>query len=403
MTIRIYYTDPYCARFEAVVTRAFEHEGRPAVVLDRTAFYPTSGGQPFDVGTLGDEHVVDTIDLETDGIAHVLTSPIEAGQHVHGEIDWTRRFDHMQQHTGQHVLSAAFDHFAQARTVSFHMSTDVSTIDLGTEVTPDQTASVELQANRVVWDDRPVSIRFVSSEEAEALPLRKDPVRMGQLRLIDVADFDLSACGGTHVGRTGAIGVIAVTGCERFRGGSRVSFVCGGRALRAFRTYCNAVTESIRALSVLPAELPAAVDRVQSEGKELRRTVKKLQESLALYEATRLVSDASPLGGVRLIAQALDGWDASGLKAIASAATIGGGVIAAVFSTSAPRLVVIGRSSDVDVDANAVLKGLIHQFGGRGGGKPDLAQGGGLTGTVDEVATAVRSLIHSLLKISICE
>ncbi len=175
MTQRIYYTDPSCASFEAVVTRAFTHEGRPAVVLDRTAFYPTSGGQPFDTGTLGGVRVVDVIDADDGSIAHVLDAALNEGLPVRGEIDWTRRFDHMQQHTGQHVLSAAFDHLFGNPTVSFHMGAGVATLDLASEATQDAIEAAERDANRVVWEDRPVSIRFVPAEEAAALKLRKEP------------------------------------------------------------------------------------------------------------------------------------------------------------------------------------------------------------------------------------
>ena len=276
MTERIYYRDPYCRRFEAVVTRVFEHDGRGAVTLDRTAFYPTSGGQPFDTGRLGDAAVVETIDLD-DSVAHIVAAPLQEGAAVVCEIDWPRRFDHMQQHTGQHVLSAAFDRLLDNRTMSFHMGADVSTIDLQREANAADVERAVDAANAVVWEDRPVSIRFASPEEAAALPLRKEPVREGPLRLIDVEGFDLSACGGTHVARTGAIGLIAVLGAERFRGGTRLTFACGKRALDALRGYRDAVAGSVRSLSVLPAELPAAVERLQAEGKDLRKTIKGFQ------------------------------------------------------------------------------------------------------------------------------
>jgi alanyl-tRNA synthetase len=397
MTDRLYYTDPYCAAFDAAVTLTLAHEGRPAVVLDRTAFYPTSGGQPHDVGTLGGAHVVDVIDLEDGTVVHVLDSELAVNQAVHGEINWARRFDHMQQHTGQHVLSAAFDHLFSNRTMSFHMGADVSTIDLAKEAAPDATAAAEREANRIVWEDRSIDIRFASEEEAASMPLRKEPARGGTLRLVDITDFDLSACGGTHVARTGAIGIIAVSAWERFRGGTRVSFVCGGRALRLFRSYRDSVTSSIRALSVLPEELPSAIERVQNEAKDLRRTVKTLQESLASHEATRMVADARVVGTTRLIVQALEGWDAQGLKAIATAATAGDSVVAALFSSSTPALVVIARSRNQPVDANAMLKELVQQFGGRGGGKPDMAQGGGLEGTPEQIVESARTLIERSL------
>jgi alanyl-tRNA synthetase len=401
VTSRIYYTDPYCRRFEAVVTSMVEHEGRPAALLDRTAFYPTSGGQPFDTGRITPQQrgsssstvdVLDTIDLDDD-IAHVLSAPLAVGAAVTGEIDWTRRFDHMQQHTGQHVLSAAFDRLFDNRTVSFHMGAELSTIDLAKEMSWDRIARAEDEANRVLWDNREVAIRFVSSDEAATLPLRKEPVRAGMLRLIEVKDFDLSACGGTHVARTGAIGAILVPAVEKFKGGVRVTFVCGGRALRTFRTLRESVVGSVRALSVLPQELPGAIERVQTEARDLRRTIKKFQESLAAHEAVRLAGD--------VVVEALDGWDANGLKMIATELTSRTSAVVALFSTASPIAVVIARSPDRQMDANAVLRALTERFGGRGGGKADLAQGGGLSGNLADICSAARELLHGLAGASI--
>jgi len=191
------------------------------------------------------------------------------------------------------------------------------------------------------------------------------------------------------VPRTGAIGLIAVTGAERFKGGSRLTFVCGGRALRALRGYRDAVAGSVRVLSVLPAELPSAIDKLQSEGKELRKTLARMQESLAVHEAARL--RAAGAGGV--VVDVLDGWDASGLKAVASALTSQPGIAAVLLSSSTPALVVVARSTDAHVDANRILRALIEKFGGRGGGKPELAQGGGLNAPAHEIASAARELL----------
>lgn len=235
MTERLYYTDSHLTEFEATLrSAATGADGRTTVVLDRTAFYPTSGGQPFDLGTINGTPVLDVVDGEDGSILHVVASPIEPGP-VHGVIDRVRRLDHMQQHTGQHVLSAAFDRVLGVPTVSFHMGAESATIDLAREVSAIEIARAEAEANRIVWSDRPVTVRFVEPEEAARLPLRKESRREGTLRLVEVEEFDLSACGGTHVTRTGAIGIIAIGAAERFRGGSRVEFFCGGRALSTLR------------------------------------------------------------------------------------------------------------------------------------------------------------------------
>ena len=384
MTERLYYHDPYLREFDALVTRALDVDGRPAVLLDRTAFYPTAGGQPFDVGTLGAARVVDVIDSDDEEIVHVLDRRIDEGERVRGVLDWERRFDHMQQHTGQHVLSAAFDALLSARTESFHLGAESATIDLAKVVTVEQIARAESAANAVVWEDRAVSIRFVDAVDAARLPLRKESLRTGTLRLIEVEAFDISACGGTHVSRTGAIGLIAVSGTEKVRGGTRVEFVCGGRALAKFRLAQNAAAGAARTLSVLPAELPAAIDRLQSDLKTASKTIRDLQLRLAEHEAARLAQNPGA------VVEVLEGWGQDGLKAIASAVARRPGAAAVLLSAPAPSAIVIARAPDAAIDAAGVLKKLIERFGGKGGGRSDLAQGGGLLGDPAEIAAAAR-------------
>jgi len=307
VTERLYYTDADCLDFEATVLSCDAVEGRQVAVLDRTAFYPTSGGQPFDTGMLDEVPVVDVVDLDDDRVGHVVTVALDAGRRVRGRIDAARRFDHRQQHTGQHILSAAFDRLHRARTVGFHLSADVSTLDLDKVLSPDSMAKAEAEANRVVWENRAVTIRFATADEAATLALRKEPTRTGPLRLVDIDQFDLSACGGTHVARAGAVGVVAIRSWEKFRGGMRLEFLCGGRALRAFRTLRDAVTGSQRFLSVAPAELPAAIERAQGDNKDLKKTIRDLQDRLAVHEAAALVARATMVGGARVVIEAIDG------------------------------------------------------------------------------------------------
>jgi alanyl-tRNA synthetase len=396
MTDRIYYHDAYCRLFDATVMRVLAHDGRPAAILDRTAFYPTSGGQPFDIGRLGAARVEETIDVGED-VVHVLSAPLEAGASVPGEVDWGRRFDHMQQHTGQHLLSAAFDRLFDNRTVGFHMGADLATIDLAREAASADIERAVDEANRVVWEDQLVSIRFVSQEEAATLPLRKESAREGPLRLVEIADFDLSACGGTHVSRTGAVGMIGVLACERLRGGSRVTFACGNRALGAFRLYRDAVTGSVRTLSVLPSDLPTAVERVQGESRDLRKQLKGLQDQLAVHEGARLAGMAVQFGGVGLLIETAAGWDAAGLKALAASATASRPLCAVLLSAGPPVSIVVARSEGVTVDANSVLQQLVGQFGGKGGGKREMAQAGGLRGPVEEIVSATRTILEPML------
>ena len=390
MTERLYYSEPYRQTFDATVVAAEQADGRLHVTLDQTAFYPTSGGQPFDTGTLGGAAVTDVIDREDGTIVHVVSGTLKPGEVVNGAIDWARRFDHMQQHTGQHVLSAAFDRLFGVRTESFHMGELSSTIDLAREVTPGEIARAEADANRVVWEDRPVTIRFATAEEAASLGMRKESLRTGTLRLIDVKDYDLSACGGTHVERTGATGIIAVGGWEKFRGGSRVEFLCGDRALQRFRLWRDSLAAMQKRLSVPPVDMAASIERMQEDAKALQRTIRGFQEKAAVHEAQALLARG------RLIVEAIDGWDAQGLKAIAAAATAAQPqAVVVLFTTAAPAQVVVARGTGAGVDASAVLKQLAAKFGGKGGGKPDLAQGGGLNAGSADLVSAARAILTS--------
>jgi alanyl-tRNA synthetase len=393
VTDRLYYNDCYLSEFDATLLQIVALEdGRQAAVLDRTAFYPTSGGQPFDTGTLGRARVADVIDSEDGTVFHVVEETIEPGP-VRGRIDWERRFAHMQQHTGQHVLSAAFDRLLNARTASFHLGSVTSTIDLARETSASEIDRAELEANRIVWDDRPVSIRFVDEAEAAQLPLRKEPIREGLLRIVEVADFDLSACGGTHVSRTGAIGIIAVSGWERFRGGTRVEFACGGRALQSHRRLRDSVASSIRLVSSSPADLPSAIERLQNEGKDLKRQIKDLHGRLASFEADAFSAAAENLGGVRAVLTTVEGFDASGLKSIAAAIVQRSGHVAVLLGAPPPFAVVVARSSDLTIDSASILKPLLAAHGGKGGGRAELAQGAGLAGSSEEILARARSLL----------
>jgi alanyl-tRNA synthetase len=389
MVERLYYTDPYLQEFEATVLAIEQVDGRTAVRLDRTAFYPTSGGQPSDTGMLGESRVVDVIDKDDGDVLHVVEGSVAEGSRLRGRVDWMRRFDHMQQHTGQHVLSAAFDRVLHVRTESFHLGAESATIDLARDVSPKEIARAEEDANRIVWEDRPVRIAFSDATDIASLRLRKESARVGTLRLIEIEDYDLSACGGTHVARTGAIGVIAITGWERFKGATRVGFVCGARALRAHRKHRDLLASSLRLLSVAADELPAAIERLQAESREGKRRIRDLQASLAQHEAASLASAA----GDGPVIVALDGWDQNGLKAIASAIAGRPGGIAALVGVTAPAAIVVARHDGARVDAAAVLKQVVARFGGKGGGRPELAQGGGLQGDPQAIIAYLRELL----------
>ena len=393
MTERLYYREAMRREFEAtVVSCAPAHTSTFEVVLDRTAFYPTSGGQPFDTGTLGGAQVVDVVDRENGDVVHRLERAVDPGTKVAGRIDWPRRFDHMQQHTGQHVLSAAFDHLYKVRTVSFHLGAETATIDLAREVTPQEVTEAEAVANDVVWQNREVRVRFASDAEAAALPLRKESARTGELRLVEVADFDLSACGGTHVPATGMIGVIAVAATERFKGATRLTFVCGGRALRSHGRLRDVVARATRTLSVLPEELGDAIERLQTELKDAGRAAKRTQDELAGYRAVALRASAATIGPYRGVLTAQPGCDAGVLKSLAAAVVSEPGYVVVLTGDGKPVPVVAARSADVAFDANAWIKDATRTLGGRGGGRPELAQGG-MDATAEQVLDFARGTL----------
>jgi alanyl-tRNA synthetase len=392
---RLYYTDAYLIEFDAVVRHVLKQDDRWIVTLDRTAFYPTSGGQPFDTGTLGEATVLDVFDREDGDVGHVVDRELEKNSRVRGHIDWVRRFDHMQQHTGQHLLSAAFEREVGAKTVSFHLGTSAATVDLDKELSADQISRVEDTVNKVLWEDREICVKVVTSSEAAKLPLRKDPARSGDLRVVEIKDYDLSACGGTHVRRTGGIGIIAIARFERFKGGMRVEFVCGHRALQAYRGLKSSVAGGVRLLSVLPDELPAAIERLQTANRQQLKSQDTLYDRLAAHEAVVLGSTGERLGPATLVTAAVAGWDAGGLKKLASAIVAKPATAAVLASSESPTVVVVARSQDLSFDTGEVLKQLIERFGGKGGGKGSLAQGGGLTGDPQEILKTARDAVAS--------
>lgn len=290
-TKRLYFEDAYRTDFEARIIARTEHGGKPAVVLDATCFYPEAGGQPADRGTLNG---VDVLDVVEDGekILHVLKAGIPSDE-VRGRVDGRRRFDHMQQHLGQHILSQAFIEILRGETRSFHMGEDVSTLEIGiADVSDESLDRVERRANGVVFEDRPVKISFVPREQIGSVPLRRPPKVEGIIRVVEVEGFDFSACGGTHCRRTGEIGLIKVLGWERIRGNLRFTFVCGGRALSVFQVRNRVVRSLIGQFNVQDQNVTAAVEKIGSDLKEAKRRARKLEESLAVYESAEFMAKA---------------------------------------------------------------------------------------------------------------
>ncbi|MCL4402172.1 MAG: DHHA1 domain-containing protein [Acidobacteria bacterium] len=368
MTERLYYTDAYMREFRA---RVVQQQG-DLVYLDRTAFYPTSGGQPFDTGSIAGAAVLEVID-EGDRIAHRTASPITPGEAA-CSVDWVRRFDHMQQHTGQHLLSAVFADLFDAGTVGFHLGQDTSTIDLDkTSLTPDQVCRAEERANRIVFENRPVTVTFEDS--ATARKLRKPSEREGTIRIINIDGFDRSACGGTHVRSTGEIGPILIRKLEKIRASLRVEFLCGLRAVRRARADFEALTRVAQMFSAALDETPgmvAAQLEAARAGEKLRR---KLESDLAAYKGRELYDGTAPDAcGFRRITRRLPQGSLEELRGIAQSFTARSkAVFLGVLEN--PPSVLLAVSEDAGIDAGKAVKSSVMQSGGRGGGTARMAQG----------------------------
>jgi alanyl-tRNA synthetase len=433
MTERLYYADSHLIEFEARVVDVTDRvSGWTAIVLDRTAFYPTGGGQPSDTGTLNGSRVVECIDDGERGVLHVVQGFAPARDTiVSGRVDWLRRLDHMQQHTGQHILSQAFIKLFNAPTKSFRVLDAACEIDveLNNPTTEIIERAVEL-ANNVVWEDRVITIHNVTSDQAAEMSLRKQPAREGELRLIEIEGFDLTPCGGTHAYRTGEVGMIAMRSWERAKGLTRIEFVAGVRALADYRK-ANRVAREIAALfSTGRDDAPQNAAQLLEENKELHRQVRVLEEVAAGAEAERLLASAAVLSdGTRVVSHVFDvlggkapasapsnkavpgmapaagadstheskflPQDPESLKKLAHALIKNSRTIAllATREKGAARLV-FARSADAPGDMNALMREACARLDGRGGGRPDMAQGGGKNTTkLDEaIAAAVSSL-----------
>ena len=402
MTERLYYADSFLTDFDAVVTDIQElsrSSGQSLwrVALDRSAFYPTSGGQPYDTGNLiatarsGAELTADVIGVEEDQqgeVWHHTAKPLAAGTQVRGVVDAARRLDHMQQHSGQHLLSAAFIQICGARTVSFHLGDIASTIDVRADRLTDATLdAVEELANRIIAEDRPVTVSVVPRAHAETLlaagELRKLPPREGDLRIVEIADFDRNACGGTHVRSAGQIGGLYLRGLEKVQQGQRVVFVCGLRAMRAARSDFRRLTQAAGQLSVGLEELPQAIQRIQADAKQAAKHTLRLTNELAQYHAAQLIAQTPVQAGqrwVRLQLTAASQTDAAYAKLLASKVTAQSEKTIALISwqpTAAddPATIVLARSRDLTIDCGTLLRETVSTHGGRGGGSKDMAQG----------------------------
>jgi len=387
-TRRLYYDDSFQDNFTAQVlscgplAEAEDHGFGPrwSVLLDQTLLYPTSGGQPNDLGKLGDANVVDVQEQE-DRIVHVVDRPVPEGR-IDGCIHWPRRFDHMQQHTGQHLLSAVFQERFGLITVSFHLGETVSTIDLkGPQPSPLILEGAARAANAVIFEDREITVRYGTAEEFAGQGVRKQVDRKGVLRAIEIAGIDLQPCGGTHLRHTGQLGMILIRGCTKIRQEWRVEFVCGGRAERAARQDAELIAQVSTNLKCAPQDLPAAVERLMRERESSAKQIKTLLPRIAESDAAALLAATSPRAdGIRVVAQALENSAPDYLQHLATALARTDRTVA-LLSDKGTGNVVFAQNPSAAKDMNSLLKKVFEQLAGKGGGSGDFARGALAAGT----------------------
>ena len=389
MTERLYLADPYLATFHARVVGLRELTGKPAVVLDRSAFYPEGGGQPGDRGTLGPASVLDTQE-EGGAVVHVVDRALEEGAVVEGRIDWARRLDHLQQHHGQHLLSAAFERVLQAPTVSFHLGERTCTIDLDASISALDEAAlrrVEAAANASIWRNLPVVARDFTAAERAALPLRKEPVKGD--RVVVVEGVDASPCGGTHPHRTGDVGAVAILKAARWgQGKARIEFACGGRVVTLLAEASAQLAVAAEALKCGTHEVGAAAGRVAAEAQARRKAEGALVEELARQLAAGLARDSAPGPVVARVERG------SGMARAVAAALAERGRVALVASIDQGRAhLCFARPKSSGPSMNDVLKPALAILAGKGGGSADFAQGSGESARLDEALAASLALL----------
>lgn len=385
MTERLYYEDSYLKEFKAKVLKKIKIDNRPAVVLDETAFYPTSGGQPYDKGVIQDVPVVEVVE-DNDEIIHILKEELneKINSRVVGKIDWNRRFDHMQQHSGQHILSAAFEKLWNADTVSFYLGDEICTLDIMKDnITSEEVKKAEILSNNIVLENKPIKVYFVNQERANELNLRKIPPQKEDIRIVEIKDFDICACCGTHCGTTGEVGLIKILKWEKRGVKIRLDFICGKRSLKDYYWKNELIKNISNKLTIKDTELGETVERMLEERKEARKESREIKEKLQEYEAKRLIEESSIRdNGIRIINKVFEEKNFQEAR----------GLVQKIINLNDSVVVLAGIKNKGEGEGAKILfacsrvlkydmNGLIREAGkfieGRGGGAPNFAQAGG--------------------------
>lgn len=384
MTTRLYYTNAYQTEFTASATTVTTVKGQSAVILDQSCFYPTSGGQPNDRGVLGGKTVVDVMVDEQGEVLHLLAEPLapeQVWEPLAGRIDWPRRYDHMQQHSGQHLLSQLFYQRLGFETVAVHFGAVESTLDLATpEVTTEQIDVIERDAMQLVYAALPIKAYFVSDQELSTIPLRRPPKVTGTIRIVEIAGFDYSACGGTHCQTTAEIGPIKLTKVERRRGQVRITFLCGQRAWQDYRLKHGLITATANLFSNEISQVPALVERHLGQIKALQQEIDHLQEEVLRAEVSQLLKTATMVNGYRLLTRWFTDKEVNTVKRLALQIQQQQNAICLFGVSQGDKATLIfARTAEINLHIGNVLRDVLAEAGGKGGGREDFAQGGGVS------------------------
>ncbi len=381
MTDRLYYDNAYLTEFDAVVLEAKEENGENLVRLDRSAFYPTSGGQPFDVGTLNEANVLDVFVDKEGEVWHKTDRKLEKGRAVHGKIDWQRRFDHMQQHAGEHMLANAAYRLLGGHTIGLHLGRDFSTIDMDlpggkTHITIEEIRALEDDVNRNIQKNVPIRCYFPDEETLLSLPLRKPPTVTEHVRIVQIGDYEYCACGGTHPENAGEIGLVKILSATPSRGKLRLAFVCGMRAYIELRRRFEEIERAANVLSTAWENLSSQVEALLEKAKNAEYQLRQEKKNAALMKAGELYENAEEVNGVRVITHVFASLGMEGLREAGNRIIENGNAVALLADEGEKGyMLFFARSENVDANMGKILSESAKKHGGKGGGRSDFAQG----------------------------
>lgn len=390
-TQKLYYFDSYLTEFQANIIEILPYQDKYAIIMDKTYFYPESGGQPSDIGTINSVSISYVIEQENK-ILHIADNKLELGP-VSCKIDWDKRFYSMQQHSGQHILSACFYKLYQGETSSFHIGKDTVTIEIDIEsFNADMAELVEEMANSMIYNNHIISTDIVDKEKLTLLPLRKQPKVTSNIRIVDIEGCDCSPCGGTHVKATGEIGIIKIKRWEKLKNSHKFEFICGIRALKDYR-YKNTLVNKLGAyLSASEQDVEKAFLKFTEDYKGLQKQVSQFRNELVTYDAHSLMEQSIDIGGLKVISKILENRDFNEIKLIAQIIVSNPSKIALLATSNEGSQLIFTRSDDAEINMNNLLKSILPIINGKGGGSSKAAQGGGSGDIQAALASAVESL-----------